>query len=329
MEPQIRFLVEQYYDVQKLRIEAFNRIVAWCGTQSQPTFENHKGYASHRDSETQAVDASHSEIETHCEDASHATPENQEKRVSQYAYENHRTIASHSIGENQGDAASHPKHETHFMSAEKPSILAHKIITLKVKPPEQIGDLVWYHNSLRETEKQLAKRLNNWSSKHPLRTTYLSNIKGIGPIFSSALIAWLTPISRFDNISKLWKYSGLAPGQKRRKGEKLGYNPHIKTLMWKIAGSFEKQKAAKSVYRTIYDEKKRYYLNRPDLAKAITDKTKGAKLHVRLMAMRYVSKHFLADLWLTWRKLEGLSITEPYSITIMQHNNFEQPQQDR
>jgi len=261
-EGSVRFLVEQYYDVQKLRVEAFNRIVAYVG--------------------------------------------------------------SHGVGETQGICASHPISETQSKDAVKPSVLALKYVTLKEKPPQEIGDLVWYHNNLHETEKQLAKRLNGWSGHHQLRIVYLSKIKGIGPILSSALLAWLTPISRFDNISKLWSYCGMAPDQKRRKGEKLHYNPHLKTLMWKIASSFEKQKADKCKYRKLYEEKKAYLAKRPDLAEAVDKKVKGAKLHIRLLTMRFTSKRFLADLWVNWRKLEGLTVTEPYSIAILGHTGIEE-----
>lgn len=266
-EGQIRFLVENYYDLQKLRVEAFNRVVAWC--KSQGILETHFGNASHVSDETQGVFAT------------------------------------------------------------KPSILANKILSGKLEAPKDIGDLVWYHNMLHDTEKNLAKRLDIWSKLHLLRSTYLSQIQGIGPIFSSALIAWLQPISRFDNISKLWKYCGLAPDQKRKKGVKLGYNPHLKTLMWKIASSFEKQKASKSAYRKLYDEKKRYLAERPDLKDAIDKKVKGAKLHVQLLTLRFIAKRFLADTWVAWRRIEGLPVTEPYAIQILGHTGKETTRLDK
>jgi hypothetical protein len=98
--------------------------------------------------------------------------------------------------------------------------------------------------------------------------------------------------------------------------------------MWKIAGSFEKQKAEKSFFRALYEYQKKIYLERPDLKLAIEKKEKGAKLHVRLMTMRYVEKRFLSDLWVTWRKLEGLPVTEPYAIAILHHTGKESPQID-
>ena len=308
----IRFLFEQYYDVQKLRIAAFNGIVAIVGA-SQKIIE---------------------------------TPED----------------------------ASQEKHEPQVQFADKPSLLAKQIIAGKVKPSKDLGDLVWYHNSLLETEKNLAKRLDAWSSHHPLRINYLSKIMGIGPIFSSGLIAWLSPISRFPNISKLWAYCGLSSEHyqcqcakkhkmlsshklekcpvrvgkkrtmcnaqivqcefvkapmKRKYGWIMLANQRMKTFMWKIASSFEKQKAAKSKYRRIYDERKQKELKNPFLKKAIDDKVAGAKLHVRLRAMRYTEKHFLSDLWLTWRKLEGLPVTKPYPNSMMDHTGFEEPETDK
>jgi len=303
MEAQIRFLVESYYDVQKLRVETFNRVVAYVKSNfdkfSQTPSETHRTCANHVRVETQANDASRGDFETQGENASHPK------------------IETH-----LGDA-SQSSPETQIASAVKPSIIAHEIVSGKLKPPKEISELVWYHNSLLETEKQLAKRLDGWSKHHPIRIHFLSRIRGLGPILSSGLIAWLNPVSRFSNISKIWKYCGMAPGQKRKHGEKLGYNPRLKTFMWKIASSFEKQNPEKSRYRRLYEEKKQYYLNREDLRKAIEHGEKGAKLHVRLMAMRYTVKRFLADLWIEWRRLEQLPITKPYVQTVKGHTDYE------
>jgi len=328
---QIVFLAESYYDLQKLRIETFNRIVAICGNNSQINTETHSKFASHEPDETQ------------------------------------NSLPSQATTENQKENTEQPIEEK-----VKPSTIATQIIKGKIEVPADLKDLVWYHNNLFETEKQIKKKMDKWSSIHPLRVQYLDKIMGIGPIFASTLIAWLHPISRFDNISKLWSYCGLSAihyecsckGSKKNKYKKhkfLATSPHsecpvrigtkrepcnakvvfcerrnfpmkrtahylmminskLKTLMWKIASSFEKQNKEKSQYRRIYLDQKAKYLARPDLAKAIADKVKGAKLHVRLMSMRYVSKRFLADLWTEWRTIEGLEVTEPYAIAILKHS---------
>lgn len=290
-DQQIRFLVENYYDMQKLRVESFNRIVAYV--------------KSHEILETQMTGASQPILEIRERDASHLRLETQNENASQI------------------------EAETQLAGADKPSTLAHQIVTSKTEVPKDISELVWYHNSLHETEKQLAKRLDAWSSHHPLRAIYLSKIYGIGPILSSGILSWLTPIERFQTISKLWKYCGLAPDQKRRKGEKLSYNPRLKTLMWKIATSFEKQNKKKSHYTHIYEQQKAYYTSREDFKQKITAKEKGVKGHIRNMTLRYVVKRFLADLWVTWRKLEGLETSQPYIIGKEGHSHYEPPTIDK
>jgi len=108
MEQEIRLLTESYYDLQHLRIETFNRIVAY--------------------------------------------------------------VKSHSVRETQPTHASQFKGETHEKTAdntEKFSTIANQMVNGKIEVPADIGNIVWYHNMLHETEKELAKRLNAWSSKHP------------------------------------------------------------------------------------------------------------------------------------------------------------------
>jgi hypothetical protein len=333
LEQQIRFLVESYYDIQKLRVETFNRIVAYVKSNpekfSQRFFETRKEYASHSTTETHRNNASQNRFETHEANASQNPLETQKINASHNVAETHNTFASHSTIENQDEGASQKTFETRISHAVKPSVIAKALVSGKIKPPKEISELVWYHNSLYETEKQLAKRLNAWSKHHPIRIHFLNRIQGIGGVLSSGVIAWLSPISRFPNISKLWSYCGLAPQHKRRRGEKLGYNPRLKTLMWKIATSFEKQNPAKSFYRRIYEQKKRYYMQRADLKQAVEQGQKGAKLHIRLLALRYTAKRFLADLWLQWRRLEGLPVTKPYPHAILGHVDFQEWQPDK
>jgi hypothetical protein len=408
----IRFLVESYYDMQKLRVETFNRIVAYVKSQtkletqktyaSQPanetqcrdashrTFETQNGNASQTMNETHSKIASHNSLETHsvnasqslsethrnnasqhkCEtqeknashdyvetqkaDASHQNFETQKVNASQHAFETHRVNASQDECETQYLNASHSTIETHPVNASynsfetqktyasqgrletqvkhasfKPSEIAKAYVLGKVKPPGEIAELVWFHNMLWEAEKQLAHRLNAWSSHHPLRINFLNRIQGIGGILSSGLIAWLSPISNYANISKLWAHCGLAPGQKRRKGEKAHFNVRLKTLCWKIAVSFEMQKPEKSFYRRIYDAKKRYYLSREDLKQSIEAGEKGIIGHIRNMTLRYTVKRFLADLWIAWRQLEGLPITLPYAHAVKGHVDYEPWEPDK
>jgi hypothetical protein len=361
MSQQIRFLVESYYDVQHLRIEAFNKIVAWVG-QNPNLFKSHMTYepqgvnANQNVSEPQYRNVNHRMGETQLSDVNQANFETQTLDVNQEIYEPHIMNVNHMSDEppivNQEEI-------------ETQSDIADKIVALKIEVPKDIAEMVWYHNSLLDTEKNIAKKLDGWSKTYAIRTNYLNDIKGIGPIFSSAIIAWISPIDRFANISKLWSYAGLSSihyecackdghkmlvthpitlcpvriGEqhtccntivikcvlinsppKRKAGYVIFYNQRLKTLLWKIATSFEKQNAEKSSYRRLYLEKKDYYTNRPDL-KGATDK--GIKGHIRNMTLRYVAKRFLSDLWTTWRKMENLPVTEPYQFAMLEHTGKE------
>jgi len=306
-EEQIRFLVESYYDIQKLRVETFNRIVAYVQN-------------------------------------------NLDKFTSQRKVENQKTNASQTLPENRRG------------SAPKPSKIVYEILRGKIRVPSDIKDLVWYHDSLFATEKELRKKLNGWSRTHPIRRAFCDKVRGIGGVLSSGLIAWIHPISRFPTISKLWGFAGLSAthyeseckeghkfitvskpercwvrvGKKRKPcnaelvrsvfvnsppKKKAGYvlfvNLKLKTLCWKVATSFEKQKPKKSFYRRLYDRQKEYYHNRPDLKEEIPK-------HIQLMTLRYVEKRFLADMWVKWRKLEGLPVTKPYAIDILRKGEYEE-----
>ena len=244
--------------------------------------------------------------------------------------------------------------------------IAQKIIDGKMPTPPEISLLVQYTREMERTEKNIAKELESRVKDLPIYKFYLSRITGIGPMLSAGLIAHLTPIDRFDTISKLWAYTGLtteyyksecARGKghkfittspvatcpvkmkngkvcgarikktehikgvpKREKGYVLFINQNLRTLMYKIARSFEFQQERRSYYRRLYVVQKERYL-----AKLEGRNEKGERGHARNMALRYVEKRFLANLWIVWRTFEGLKVTEPYSIKILGHTGYEPP----
>jgi len=68
---------------------------------------------------------------------------------------------------------------------------------------------------LTNIEDDIKKYINKSLKKDPVTTElyeYLSGIKGIGPMLSGGLIAWIEDIERFATISKLWAYCGVAGG---------------------------------------------------------------------------------------------------------------------
>ena len=90
--------------------------------------------------------------------------------------------------------------------------------------------------------------------------------------------------------------------------KKMGitFNPFLKTKLVGVLGpSF--LRAGDNPYRMIYDDYKHRIQNMPVHA----EKTKG---HIHNMAIRYMVKRFLADLYIAWRTVEGLPVADEYSV---------------
>jgi hypothetical protein len=320
MSKEIRMLIENYYDIQKLRVETFNRIVMFVKENfSNVQFEdqnnkifkllNEKKYAefvkkyvlSQDLSETQLRCASHCKFETH------------ECHASHFFYETHDCFASQEVCETQTNYADQPSPETHFGRASHPHFETHMTNAIFEKLKE-IENLVWFHNELYETEKELYRRLDAWSKEHPLRKKYLNHVKGIGGVLASGIIAWLSePILKANYVSQIWSYCGLTPDSVRKKNEKLKYNPRLKTFCWKIGQSFIKFDC---FGRKLYDDFKE---------QAKQKHQDWSKLHIHNYARRKVVKIFIASVWEVWRKMNKLQATEPYPIQILNHKDVITP----
>lgn len=86
----------------------------------------------------------------------------------------------------------------------------------------------------------------------------------------------------------------------------ISYNPFLKTkLMGVLADSFIKCPGSK--YERIY----RGYRSRLDNSPRHYGKTDA---HKHMMAKRYAVKMFLMDLWVAWRTIEGLPVSDPYAV---------------
>lgn len=118
---------------------------------------------------------------------------------------------------------------------------------------------------LKDLEGEIRKRLEKELETVDIYTDFLEEIKGISATLGAGLLSRLDP-HKAPYPSSFWKFCGLDPkGAKgRSRGEKIDYNPWMKTHMWKIGDSFVKQGTPK--YRDIYDrvrEEEREKLNDP------------------------------------------------------------------
>jgi len=194
-------------------------------------------------------------------------------------------------------------------------------------------NLVHVYMELERQERGHVRRLETILEQVPIYKEFLVKVRGCGPITSGCIIAELDP-HKARHVSSFWKYAGYDvvctrndDGAERWQGrskqkhhlvkqtykdkdgkeqEKDGitFNPFLKTKLHVLATCFIK---AGGKYRDVYDGYKHRLQQRID----IENPTKG---HLHAMALRYMIKIFLQDLWRTWRTLEGLPVTEPYAV---------------
>ena len=188
--------------------------------------------------------------------------------------------------------------------------------------------LVANYLELEEQEKTHFRRLGNILKDYPIYNNFLAGVVGVGPAMAGVVISEID-ITKAEYPSSVHKYAGLdvagdGQGRSRKKehleesqytdknGElqtKKGitFNPFLKTKLVGVLGSsFVKQSPDKCKYRKVYDD----YKHRIENMEAHKEKSKG---HRHNMAVRYMIKIFLIDLYNEWRSLEGLPVAPTYS----------------
>lgn len=210
---------------------------------------------------------------------------------------------------------------------------------------------------------------------HPLWEAWLSKVKGIGPCLAGGLLSWidLTKCKHASSVwkycglhnvaekyvchkcAKEWPADGIAPdaaghyacpdckGQldaqgfaaRRRRGEKLQWNPKAKTMCFKIGDSFVKTGGA---YRKIYDQFREHYEAVPcKTVHTVELKDKTRKVvpcpaaHRHMMAKRATVKVFLSHYYTVGRRLLGLPVSLPYAFGMLGHDRASliEPLQDK
>lgn len=213
-------------------------------------------------------------------------------------------------------------------------------------------------NDLLVSEKEALKDVEHHLRSMQAYTQILADKqkwKGIGFTLAGVMLSEID-ITRCHTISALWRYAGLAPQVARRckacqdtvvksgkvwkheykrqnkclvgdemaesqtyesakaekptKGEKLHYNKFLKTKLVGVMGDCLIK--ANSPWRKFYDD----YKHR--LVSAGRGMSDG---HRHRMAIRYMVKMVLQELWIQWRTLEGLEVRVPYQEEYLGHKH--------
>lgn len=115
---------------------------------------------------------------------------------------------------------------------------------------------------------------------------------------------WLSEHGRRMGDTEMFEYTDKDGNKAMKRG--ITYNPILKTkLMGVLSGCL--LKAKDPTYSEIYYD----YRRRLDAGVRYKDYKVGRK---NMMALRYMIKQFLRNLWTTWRTLEGLEVDEPYEV---------------
>lgn len=129
---------------------------------------------------------------------------------------------------------------------------------------------------------------------------FQQSINGFGPMGFAQIIGEAGDLSNYATVSKLWKRMCLAVfdgrAQRRVRGAgaiEQGFNPARRAVMHCIGDSLIKKQGP---YRELYLTRKEYERDR--------DAEKSDQ-HTHRMALRYMEKRLLRDLWRAWRMEAG------------------------
>ena len=184
-------------------------------------------------------------------------------------------------------------------------------------------------------ENKILVEIEKLLQTFPIWTDYLSRIHGMGPTIGSVIVSTID-IHKSPTSSSLFRFAGLdvvvsendegdliGKGRgkfkdhlvkrtytnrdgKEAERDSITFNPTLKTkLVGVMADCFVKLNTP--IYRDDYDNYKFRITNMPEHK----EKTKA---HIHRMAMRYMVKRFLVNLYKTWRAMEGLEVVEEYAI---------------
>jgi hypothetical protein len=142
--------------------------------------------------------------------------------------------------------------------------------------------------STQVTEDIIEAEMQKWVKTHPVWTTWGKDVRDLGPMGLSALMArclavvrpiWLCQAGhedchdgcakgrwkRLDTISQLWAHCGFAPGQRKVKGEKLNFDYTARVLAYRIGQRFVRTKKP-GLFNAEYYKRKVYETARVEAA---------------------------------------------------------------
>ena len=198
--------------------------------------------------------------------------------------------------------------------------------------PNQL--VAWLTDNAHRVETQIRGALGVYAAAQEVGR-WSQSIFGVGPIISAGLLAHID-ITKAPTVGHIWSFAGLNPDMVWEKGQKRPYNAKLKTLCWKMADVFMKNRNKPGdMYGHFYDSRKAYETAKNEAGeyaeraarelekKNIKDKELKALLEsgkispgqIHNSSLRYVAKLFLAH-WhhVAYETHYGTPPPKPYII---------------
>ena len=206
--------------------------------------------------------------------------------------------------------------------------------------------LDWFYRESRALEDQVHAALDVYSGNDPIGI-WSRTIVGIGPVLAAGLLAHID-MEKGDTVGSIWRFAGLDPTVVWKKRQKRPWNASLKTLCWKIGGSFVYTcNKPESFYGPYYIARKEKEIANNEAgkfadqaARALKEKDYGkdtparrayekGKLpdaHVHARAKRYTVKLFLSH-WhdFAYRETFGKPPPNPYPMAMLGHEHYIPP----
>jgi hypothetical protein len=200
--------------------------------------------------------------------------------------------------------------------------------------------LRWLAEQSTTLENQIKRALDKWTDGQEMGK-WCKGITGLGPVITAGLLAHID-ITKAPTVGHIWRFGGLDPTSKWKKGEKRPWNASLKVILWKLGQSFVKvSNNENDVYGKVYAARKAYEIEKnarleyKAQAEAILASKKIGKettayehyslgmlppAHIQQRAERYAVKLFLSHFhekayWLEY----GIAPPLPYPIAMLSH----------
>ena len=195
----------------------------------------------------------------------------------------------------------------------------------------------WLKGHMGAIETRIKQLLEQYAKSQEVGEWAMS-ICGIGPVITAGLLARID-IHKAPTVGHIWRYAGLDPTVKWKKGCKIPWNADLKTLCWKTGECFVKVcNNDKDFYGHLYVERKEYETAKneahdyADQAAAMLERVPNHKQkaiyadgilpprHIHERAKRWTVKLFLAHFHaVMYETIIGEEAPKPYVIEHMGH----------